>query len=145
MSGVVMPSSFNFGGIWCDSLIAVLRIRRIMFLGLPDPWWFWRKEKYRKISISSVLWLANYLQKKSHLLLASWKPLKKIARSVYVIQWNWSAEPDPYQNVTDPEQWLIVDFLSDGFWSLSKCEQFISVRQMRPNWRLFYWWTSTLW
>ncbi len=48
----------------------------------------------------------KHLGKKTNFLLASCQPLKKAgsrAGSESVNQWNGSVDPDPYQNVTDPQ------------------------------------------
>ncbi len=40
-------------------------------------------------------------------LLASWRSMRKIAGSGSISQRHESADPDPYQNVIDPQHWLI--------------------------------------
>ncbi len=50
------------------------------------------------------------LRGKNNFMLTSWKPLTKRAGSISVIQ---CTDPDPFQNVIDPEHWLHVS-ISDG-------------------------------
>jgi hypothetical protein len=100
-----------------------------MFLGLPDPDPETdpsiSKQKYEeKYSIPTVLWLVlDFLSLKNDVnvpsktnkqkkffiffifLLASWRSMTKIAGSGSISQRHGSADPDPHQNVMDPEHW----------------------------------------
>jgi hypothetical protein len=96
---------------------------------------FYHQAKIRKkpwfLLFMTSLWLLifgkmikMYLQKvisRKFFLLASWRSMTKIAQS-----WSWSisqmhgsADPDPYQNVTDLQHWWKLCLLTGGsVWAL---------------------------
>ncbi len=102
----------------------VLRIQIRLFLSLLDPdpsiieqklkktWfvlflislWLFILEKWCKCTFKKKQ--AEKLWKNVVFLLASWRSMTKTAGSGSIIQRHGSADPYPYQYVTDPQHWL---------------------------------------
>ena len=71
--------------------------------------------KFKYSKWSTFYWARSIIfgKEKNRFLLTCWRSMTKIAGSGSISQRHWSADPDPYQNVMDPQHCISGKIISD--------------------------------
>ncbi len=90
---------------------------KTLILLFCDSFWLFIFEKWCKCTFEK--YYAEKIVLKISFLLASWRSVTKLAGSGYISQRHGSADPDPPQNVMDPQHWFKSTIFQNksGFWT----------------------------